>query len=101
MKAHYTEKCGDVRVVRPLCYVRESETKAFVYAAHLPVINENCPACFEVRRSVTVKKLLAQEESLNPSLFGALLRTLLPLMDEKFMEWEEYSRTCCRAAERQ
>lgn len=47
MKANYLEKKGDIRVIRPLCYAREEELKKFSYNAKLPVINENCPACFE------------------------------------------------------
>ena len=47
MKANYAVEAGDVRVIRPLVYVRESMTRDFSVAAHLPIINENCPACFE------------------------------------------------------
>ena len=62
MKAHYTNDDGDVRVIRPMVYVREAETKKFSYAACLPVINESCPACFEgPKERHRVKKLLAQE----------------------------------------
>lgn len=47
MKANYKIEAGDVRVIRPLCYARESLTKDFARANRLPVVNENCPACFE------------------------------------------------------
>jgi tRNA(Ile)-lysidine synthase TilS/MesJ len=47
MKANYSIEAGDVRVIRPLVYVREKSTRDFSIDAHLPVINENCPACFE------------------------------------------------------
>lgn len=47
MKANYTIEAGDVRVIRPLVYVREKSTRDFSMDVHLPVINENCPACFE------------------------------------------------------
>lgn len=47
MKANYKIEAGDVRVIRPLCYARESFTKEFARVNHLPVVNENCPACFE------------------------------------------------------
>ena len=56
MKANYTIEAGDVRVIRPLVYVRERSTRDFSQEVRLPVINENCPACFEepkVRRSRT------------------------------------------------
>ena len=51
MSACYVEAAGNVRVVRPLAYARESELRAFADRAALPVINENCPACFEVREA--------------------------------------------------
>lgn len=47
MKANYKIEAGDVSVIRPLCYVRESYTKEFARTNRLPVVNENCPACFE------------------------------------------------------
>jgi hypothetical protein len=46
MKAHYQGERG-IRVIRPLIYTREKETKEFAQTYHLPIINENCPACFE------------------------------------------------------
>ena len=57
MKANYTIEAGDVRVIRPLVYVREKSTRDFSMDVHLPVINENCPACFEepkVRNITTI-----------------------------------------------
>jgi len=81
MKACYTEKKESVRVIRPLCYVREKDTKAFSYNGKLPVIPENCPACFQpASERARVKQLLKQEEAANPALFPSLRRTLLPLM---------------------
>ena len=47
MKANYAIEAGDVRVIRPLIYVRETSTRDFSRDARLPIINENCPACFE------------------------------------------------------
>lgn len=46
MKANYVAEKG-VRVIRPLVYVRETLTRNFAKANLLPIINENCPACFE------------------------------------------------------
>ena len=83
MKANYTINKEDIRVIRPLAYVRESATKEFAMKAKLPVISENCPACFEVpKERKRVKKLLAEEEIHNPKLFGNLKRALLPFMGE-------------------
>lgn len=47
MKAKYEVNAGDIVVIRPLCYTRESIMTDFAKANNLPVINENCPACFE------------------------------------------------------
>jgi len=47
MKAHYEIDAGDLSVIRPLIYCRESLMTDFAKNVKLPVINENCPACFE------------------------------------------------------
>lgn len=88
MKANYPIDSGcDIRVVRPFIYVREQSTKEFSMIANLPVINENCPACFEQpKERDRVKRLLAQEEVMVPALFSNLKHTLLPLMDSDIYE---------------
>ena len=83
MKANYRIEAGDVSVIRPLIYVREHQTKEFATAARLPVINENCPACFEEpKERHRVKKMLAREEALAPEIFPNLKAALLPFMGE-------------------
>lgn len=83
MKAHYRIDAGDLRVIRPLVYVRERQTRAFAESAHLPVISENCPACFAMpTQREHMKQLLAQQEAEQPRLFRNLLSTLRPLMSE-------------------
>jgi tRNA 2-thiocytidine biosynthesis protein TtcA len=52
MKAHYTCDAGDIRVIRPFSYVRERLTREFSVTSNLPVITENCPACFEGPKEV-------------------------------------------------
>ena len=82
MKAHYLIDAKDIRVIRPLAYVREVEAEAFSEAAHLPIISETCPACFEApKERYRTKCLLATQEALFPNLFQSLLRTLLPLTE--------------------
>ncbi|KDO22160.1 hypothetical protein SPRG_12658 [Saprolegnia parasitica CBS 223.65] len=82
MKAKYWNDMKDVEIIRPLAYVREEALKDFAYAARLPVINENCPACFEEpKERERVKKMLFKEESLNPEMYNSFRRALLPLMD--------------------
>ena len=62
MKAAYVVDEGDLTVIRPGIYCRERQLRDFSYAAGLPVINENCPACFEVpKERHHIKKLLARE----------------------------------------
>ena len=69
-------------------YTREHMMKRFAYDSRLPVINENCPACFEQpKERHRIKKLLAKEESLFPHLYANLRRTLVPLMlDESYAQ---------------
>ncbi len=88
MAAHYTNKDGDVRIIRPLAYTREVETRKFSQHASLPVINENCPACFEApQERHRVKKMLQQEETLLPQLYSNIRRAMLPLMDAPVCEY--------------
>ena len=84
MKAHYLNDAGDVRIIRPLVYVRERQLRAFAESSGLPVIRDNCPACFRMpTQRQHMKELLAQEESHNKRLFQAMLSTMRPLMEEK------------------
>lgn len=81
MKANYTIDKGDLRVVRPLVYCREALFKDFAGKAKLPVITDNCPACFSApKERHRIKIMLAQQENLFPGLFQSILKTILPLM---------------------
>ena len=72
---------------RPLVYVREKSTRDFSQQSHLPVINENCPACFEEpKERDRIKKLLVQEEAMIPALFFNLKRALIPFMADETYE---------------
>ncbi len=83
MKAHYTNDEGDLRVIRPLVYARERMLANFAKTNDLPVIAENCPACFsKPTQREHMKQLLATEEEANTGLFGSLLTTMKPLMAE-------------------
>ena len=84
MKAHYENNAGDLRVIRPFVYIRERETREFAIAAQLPIISENCPACFEgPKERYRIKTMLAQQEHLFPQLFSAILRAIKPLMIDR------------------
>lgn len=71
-------------MIRPLVYVRETQTAAFAAAAELPVVPDSCPACFSApTQRVHMKSLLAREERAHPRLFANLLAAMRPLMDER------------------
>lgn len=87
MKAHYVNDEGDLRIIRPLVYVRERQTREFAEASQLPVIPDSCPACFSMpTQRQHMKELLAGEEKLNKNLFKTLLTTLRPLMSDGLPE---------------
>lgn len=70
MKACYTIDKGDLRVIRPLVTCREKLFKEFSEKERLPVISDNCPACFSApKERHRVKLMLAQQEHLFPDLF--------------------------------
>jgi tRNA 2-thiocytidine biosynthesis protein TtcA len=87
MKAHYVNDDGDLRIIRPLVYVRERQTRDFAHNNSLPVIADSCPACFALpMQRQHMKELLAAEEAHNTLLFKSLLATLRPLMSEGLPE---------------
>lgn len=81
MRAHYVNDDGDLRIIRPLIYVRERQTAAFAKAAGMPVIMENCPACFaRPAQRQNMKQTLAILEGGHPRLFNHLRSALKPLL---------------------
>lgn len=81
MKSHYINDDGDIRVIRPFVYVRERQLREFCTSAELPVIEDNCPACFaKPTQRESMKQLLAAQESRYPNTYEALLSTMKPLM---------------------
>ncbi|MFA7495514.1 MAG: ATP-binding protein [Acidithiobacillus sp.] len=92
MKAHYRVREGDLRVIRPLVYCRERQLREFAEEQRLPVIHENCPACFgKPTERQHMKELLANQETYDPRLFKQLQRALTPLMGQGLdtLEFEE------------
>ena len=80
MKANYTNQDGDIRIIRPMIYVREHQTSEFSKENDLPVIPDSCPACFDMpTEREHMKKLLAEEETHNLGLFKSLKTALTPL----------------------
>ncbi len=89
MKANYVIDEGDLRVIRPLVYARERQTREFSISTKLPVIPDSCPACFAMpTQRQHFKELLAAEEQSNKTLFKSLLTTMKPLMSEGCPETE-------------
>ncbi|XP_015929072.1 uncharacterized protein [Parasteatoda tepidariorum] len=81
MKAHYTDKSSSLRIIRPLVFVREKDLRRFAEQKKLPVIPENCPACFEApKERHRVKQLLATQEVQFPNLYRSLKTAMYPLM---------------------
>jgi len=85
MKAMYLNEHRDVRIVRPLLYVRERQTTAYAKEAALPIISESCPACFiKPQQRQHMKAWLAEEEKHNKNLFKNLLTTIKPLLTQEY-----------------
>jgi tRNA(Ile)-lysidine synthase TilS/MesJ len=83
MKAHYLNDAGDVRIIRPLVYCRETQTGGFAHESGLPIVPDSCPACFSApTQRAYMKQLLAREERQNKNLFANMLHAMKPLMDE-------------------
>ncbi|MBV2120107.1 MAG: tRNA 2-thiocytidine biosynthesis protein TtcA [Candidatus Thiodiazotropha sp. (ex Ctena orbiculata)] len=83
MKAHYVNDAGDIRIIRPLVYCRETQTGEFAVKAGLPIIPDSCPACFtKPTQRAYMKQLLAREERGNSHLFANMLHAMKPMMDE-------------------
>lgn len=81
MRAHYRIDAGDLRVIRPFIYVRERQLHDFAQAAALPVIADNCPACFrKPTERAAMKALLAGEERRHKGLFRNILHAVRPLL---------------------
>ncbi|MCP4409583.1 MAG: tRNA 2-thiocytidine biosynthesis protein TtcA [Gammaproteobacteria bacterium] len=87
MKAHYLIDAGDLRVIRPMVYVRERQILDFAANGALPVIEESCPACFSIpTQRAYMKSMLDREERANPQIFKSLLSAMRPLMKKGMPE---------------
>ncbi|CAE7580786.1 ttcA [Symbiodinium pilosum] len=92
MKANYAVAEKDLRVCRPLVHVREKTLAQFAKDNRLPVIADNCPACFAApKERHRIKLMLSQQEFEHPDLFWSLSSCMKPLMSiaqtEKNMDW--------------
>jgi len=83
MKAHYLNDDEDIRIIRPLVRVRENQTRDFAVEAKLPVIEDNCPACYaKPQARAETKALLLEQEIKNKHLYANLWRAMQPLIED-------------------
>ena len=83
MKAHYVNDAKDIRIIRPLVYVRERQLASFAQEVKLPVIADSCPACFSMpTEREHFKQWLLSEEQRTPNLYKNLLSAMKPMLDE-------------------
>ncbi|SMN15130.1 tRNA(Cytosine32)-2-thiocytidine synthetase [uncultured Candidatus Thioglobus sp.] len=83
MKAHYINDAKDLRIIRPMVYVRERQLADFAKVAYLPVIVDSCPACFTMPTERDhFKQWLLTEEKRTPNLYKNLLSAMKPMLDE-------------------
>uniref|UniRef100_A0A6P6XY07 Uncharacterized protein LOC113792331 n=1 Tax=Dermatophagoides pteronyssinus TaxID=6956 RepID=A0A6P6XY07_DERPT len=83
MKAHYATVVPArdglpphaLAVVRPLLYLREAQLSALARTLALPVINENCPACFNAPSERLRAKLLVNRlDTVSRAIFPSLIQ---------------------------
>lgn len=87
MKANYFVEAHDLRVARPLVYVRERVMAQFAKENQLPIIQDNCPACFAApKERHRIKLVLSEQEFVHPDLFWSLLKCMKPLISIKNTE---------------
>ncbi len=83
MKAHYINDAKDLRIIRPMVYVRERQLADFAASSNLPVIADSCPACFTMPTERDhFKQWLLTEEKRTPNLYKNLLSAMRPMLDE-------------------
>jgi len=92
MKANYFVAAKDLRVCRPLVNVREKTLAQFAKENRLPIIADNCPACFAApKERHRIKLMLSQQEFEHPDLFWSLCKCMKPLTSiaqtERSMDW--------------
>jgi hypothetical protein len=74
----------DLRVIRPFVYVREKSLRQFAESRDLPVIPENCPACFEAPKvsteesddSVPVRRLSVSQTFFRGGILNVIVHIL-------------------------
>merc|ERR1711933_465108 len=82
MKANYWAQEGDIRIIRPLTYLREEAAREAAEKNNFPIIADNCPACFAApKERHKTKLLLSSLEFEHKDLFPRLLSAVGPLLN--------------------
>eukprot|EP00388_Colpodella_angusta_P001823 GDKJ01005484.1.p1 GENE.GDKJ01005484.1~~GDKJ01005484.1.p1 ORF type:complete len:269 (-),score=81.13 GDKJ01005484.1:140-841(-) len=79
MKAHYSTppENGSLRIIRPLIYTRERVMQQFAKDNYLPIIADNCPACFAApKERHRVKVVLSSLEHDHPQIHNNILKAV-------------------------
>lgn len=71
----YLDRSG-IKLIRPLLYVREKETAAFVRENNAPVIHNPCPANGFTKRE-TMKSLICEMQKITPDAFERIHSALI------------------------
>ncbi|PIC11409.1 hypothetical protein B9Z55_029104 [Caenorhabditis nigoni] len=80
MKAQYTTKDNQLRVIRPLIMVREKALRHFAEEKKLPVVAENCQLASIKQQNDIVSNNCCPQELIFPDLFNSLRSALKPLL---------------------
>ncbi|KAH1020042.1 hypothetical protein HUJ04_009771 [Dendroctonus ponderosae] len=100
MRAHYYIKEHDLRVFRPLVYVREKAVRQFASNENLPISTDPAnPNLLKERQRM--KQLLTQQEILFPNLFLSLKNALHPLIGFQIKECELKCRRLSKSCKEQ
>ncbi|KAF6216838.1 hypothetical protein GE061_001188 [Apolygus lucorum] len=85
MKAHYIVRDEDLRVIRPMIYVREQSLQQFSESRRLPSFSQNCEICANMPKERSrIKQVLADQELLFPKLFLSIKSALKPLISLRY-----------------
>ena len=77
MKSHYQVDKGDLRVIRPFCYLRERVIRDFASTNNLPIVAEGMPKGMAApKQRESIKKLLNKIESEEPTRINTMLRAI-------------------------
>jgi len=77
MPARLVPDAAQQIVIRPLVYVSESETRAYVEACGLPIVGCCCPVCGDLSlQRQRVKRMLAELEREHPAIKNSMLKAL-------------------------